>query len=200
MLWTAGLGLVSVASVVWWAAVSVEAAVAGSADLWLVAASMLGLSIVAARGPLIPSTRPWVVVSLASWAWVLACAAGEVTEAVRGGVLAIAALAILVGVHLVPSLPRDTSSNAGLAGHVLAMVALPLAGAQWGLVVAMGLATAGWAVTAAFDARRRSPVGDLLGRARQSAPAPAAGPRGPRDPDDRGERARRGRESRRRCG
>ena len=163
-LWTAGLVLASVASVVWWAAVSAEAAVAGSTDSWLVAASMTGLAIVAARGPLAPSARPWVVVSLASWAWVLACAAGEVTAASRGGVLSVAALAILIRVHLVPSLPRDPSANAGLAGHVLALVALPLAGGQWGLVVAMGLASVGWAATAAFDASRRSPVGDLLGR------------------------------------
>ena len=178
MLWTAGLGLVVVTSLVWWAAVSAEAAVADSADFWLIAASMLGLAIVAARGPLNRSARPWAVVWLASWAWVLACAASEVTDAVRGGVLSVAALAILVGVHLNPSLPRATRSNAGLAGHVLAMAALPLAGAQWGLVLAMGLASLGWAVTAAFDARGRSPVGDLLGglngRLRLLPPALAA--------------------------
>lgn len=164
LLWTAGLGLVSVASVAWWGAVSTEAAVADSADLWLIAASVLGLAIVATRGPLLPSARPWVVVSLVSWSWVLACAAAEVTATVRGGVLASAALAMVVGVHLMPSLPRESGANAGLAGHVLAMVALPLAGGHWGLVLAMGLASAGWALTAVFDARRRSPVGDLLGR------------------------------------
>ena len=163
LLWTAGLGLVSVASVAQWAFLSADAAVAASGDIWLIAASMLGLALVAVWGPLLPSARPWVVLSLASWAWFLACAVAEVTDAVRGGVLSVAALAILVVVHLVTSLPGAARSHSGLAGHVLAMVALPLAGAHWGLVLAMGLASVGWAVTAAFDARRHSPVGDLLG-------------------------------------
>ena len=162
-LWTAGLGLVSVASVVVWAILSADAAVAGSADLWLTAGSVLGLTLVTGLGPVSPSARPWVVVSLGSWAWFLGCAAAGVPDAIRGGVLAVAALAILVAVHLTASVPREATSNAGLAGHVLAMVALPMAGAQWGLVLAMGLATAGWAVTSVFDAQGRSPVGDLLG-------------------------------------
>ena len=162
-LWTAGLGLVSVASVVQWAFLSADAAVAASGDIWLIAASMLGLALVAVWGPLIPWARPWVVLSLVSWAWFLACAVAEVTDGIRGGVLSVAALAILVVVHLVTSLPGATRSHTGLAGHVLAMVALPLAGAHWGLVLAMGLASIGWALTAAFDAHRHSPVGDLLG-------------------------------------
>ena len=162
-LWTAGLGLVSVASVVVWAILSADAAVAGSADLWLTAGSVLGLTLVTGLGPMSPSARPWVVVSLGSWAWFLGCAAAGVPDAIRGGVLAVAALAIVVAVHLTASVPREAASNAGLAGHVLAMVALPMAGAQWGLVLAMGLATAGWAVTALFGAQGRSPVGDLLG-------------------------------------
>ena len=178
LLWTAGLGLVSGASVVWWAVDSAAVGTAGSADTWLIAASMVGLAIVAAWGPLSRTARPWVVMPLGSWGWVLACAAGEVTDAVRGGVLAVAALAILLAVHQMASVPRESASNAGLAGHVLAMVALPLAGAQWGLVLALGLASAGWAVTSVFDAQGRSPVGDLLGglsgRLRLLPPALAA--------------------------
>jgi hypothetical protein len=163
VLWTAGLGLVALASVVQWAFLAADAAVAGSGDVWLVAASMLSVALAAAWGPLSPWVRPWVVLSLGSWAWVLACAAGEVADAVRGGVLSLAALAILVVVHLATSLPGASRSHTGLAGHALAMAALPLAGAQWGLVLAIGLASVGWAVTAAFDARTHSPVGDLIG-------------------------------------
>ncbi len=162
LLWTAGLGLVSVASVVW-AIRSADAAVAGSAELWSTAGSVLGLALVAGLGPVSPSARPWVVVSLGSWAWFLACAAAGVPDAIRGGVMAVASLVLVVAVHLMASVPRGTASNAGLVGHVVAMVALPMAGAQWGLVLAMGLATAGWAVTSGFDAQGRSPVADLLG-------------------------------------
>ena len=178
LLWTAWLSLASVASVGLCAVDLAAAAAAGSADIWLIAASMLGLAIVAAWGPLSRTARPWVVVALGSWAWVLACAAGEVTDAVRGGVMAVAALGILVAAHLMASVPRESASNTGLAGHLLAMVALPIAGAQWGLVLALGLASAGWAVTAVFDAQGRSPVGDRLGglsgRLRLLPPALAA--------------------------
>jgi hypothetical protein len=135
------------------------------ADSLLVTATVV-LAAAAAAGPLPTTWRVWPVLALATWAWLAAADVASLPPGVGVGVLAVVALAIVVDVHVDPH-RLDAWSHPGalgLAGHALAVVAVTVTGLRLGgaLAVASTLATAGWAVTAAFDARGRSVVGELL--------------------------------------
>jgi len=98
----------------------------------------------------------------------MTCNTAGVPEVVRGTALGVVALALVVAAHLRQppgsnvATVQAVRAGVGLAGHVLALIALAAAGLEWGLVTGAALATIGWAVTAAFDSRDRSPAGAEL--------------------------------------
>ncbi|WP_407342039.1 DUF2510 domain-containing protein [Pengzhenrongella phosphoraccumulans] len=145
---------------------------ASQAARWVVVAVFAILATLGVLGPLAPTARPWVVTALAGWAWILTCEVAGLPDGVRGGVLAVAGLALVVAAHL--AWPTATGASPvraaiGLAGHALTLVALALAGSGLGLVVATAAATAGLVVTGARDDRDRSLVGRALARVGGSA-------------------------------
>src|SRR5450756_785359 len=125
---------------------------------WPTASSLLALGLVVLVGPVSTDARPWAGTALLASAWVLGCLTGSVTSLVAGGVLAAAALVMVVAAG-------RTRASLGLAGHLLGAVALGPAGGDWGLVLVAALATAGWAVTAVRADRDGSAVGAALIRA-----------------------------------
>ena len=125
---------------------------------WQTASSLLALGLVVLVGPVSTDARPWAGTALLASAWVLGCLTGSVTSLVAGGVLAAAALVMVVAAG-------RTRASLGLAGHLLGAVALGPAGGDWGLVLVAALATAGWAVTAVRADRDGSAVGAALIRA-----------------------------------
>ncbi|HEX6887132.1 MAG TPA: hypothetical protein VF143_03420 [Candidatus Nanopelagicales bacterium] len=160
--WRAWLVLLTAAGLVgslqaWVGAVTVQPS-------WAHTASGLLLTVAAALGPLRPAWRPWAVAGLASWSWLAACESGDVPAAVRGGVLAVGALALVVCAQLPRWRERAAAAQTALVGHVVGLAAVLLAGADWGLAAALALATAGWMVTALADARGTSPAGAALVR------------------------------------
>lgn len=162
----------------WWTfAVMVVAAAAWvggttastSIQNWLLTGSVVVLALASGFGPIPPVWRVWPVLGLGTCAWLMTCSTAELSVALRGCVLGIAALALVVGAHLRRSSPAvgltqdPVRAGVGLAGHVVAMLSLGAAGGLgWAAVAVTGLATTGWAITTAFDARDRSPVGAAL--------------------------------------
>ena len=169
----------------WWPAALVIAAIAaatGWADAssasqhWVVTMSVVALAIAAAVGPVPVVWRVWPVVGLGTCAWLMACTTAGATEVVRGAALGVAALALVVAAHARQQPGSDIAAvppvraGVGLAGHVLALIAVAAGGLGWGLVAGVALATTGWAVTTGFDSRDRSPVGAAMaGSAGRSA-------------------------------
>ena len=163
----------------WWPAALVTAAIAAlsawadassASQHWVVTVSVIALTIAAGVGPVPLVWRVWPVVGLGTGGWLMACATAGATQFVRGTALGVVALALVVSAHVRQPWGSDVAAvrpvraGVGLAGHLLALVALTAVGLGWGLVVGTGLATIGWAVTTAFDSRDRSPVGAWLAR------------------------------------
>ena len=165
----------------WWIALPVTAVIAevgwASVDVperWLVAGALGVLAVSALLGPIASMWRPWAVAALGTTCWVMAGSAAELPGAVRSVVPAVAALAMIVAA------PRRRAGGAelaalGLAGHVLAVVTIGLAGTGWDRVATMALATTGLVWTAWHDDQERSPVAAAIaGVAPQARPLPWA--------------------------
>jgi hypothetical protein len=134
-------------------------------DGWLVTGTFAVLAAAAAAGPSPRLARPWIVLGLAGSAWLVACQTAAIPDLVRGSVLAVAGLALVAGAHATTAaLGRDLQAHLGLAGHLLGAVAVTASGTRWGLVASLGLATAGWTMTAERDRTERSPVAAAIGR------------------------------------
>ncbi len=96
---------------------------------WMLVASFAVLALSASAGPLPASWRAWPALGLLTGAWLTAATVVAWPAAVTVGVLAGVALALVVVASLAPAQVRRWSSpgSLGLAGHVLALVALGLA-------------------------------------------------------------------------
>ena len=155
----------------WWAALPVTTAVAvtewtsvgTTGEEWLMVSSLGVLTVSAILGPLPPVWRPWAVASLGTVGWVMAASAGTFPDAVRALVPALAALAMVVVAHR-RRVPEVADPALGLAGHVLALVAVGLTGTGWGRVAVVALATTGLLWSARYDDQGRSPVGAAITR------------------------------------
>lgn len=108
---------------------------------WVALAVLVVLGLLLLVGPVLPTVRPWAVTAVLTTAWLLGCALTDVPTLVRGGAVAGAALVIVV-------VAGRRRASLALVGHALALVALVTSGPDWGLVLAVGLATAGWVLTA----------------------------------------------------
>lgn len=146
--WRGAMAVASVAAVLSWALLPAPGP-------WVAVAVLTVLGAVALRGPVAPVLRPWVVVALLGGAWLLAATTAGLPGIVRGGVLAVAGLAMV----LVSGRQRPSPA---LAGHALGLVALGTAGPDWGLVLVAALATAGWAVTAVRGERGGSRLVSMI--------------------------------------
>ena len=158
----------------WWrtagAVTALAAAVVRADNLtvgqqWLITISLVLLATAGAVGPIPGIWRSWPVTALFTAAWLSACATLDAADLVTAGTMAVAGLAIVAAAHSARwGLRRkDVAGSLGLAGHVLGLAAVPVATfGRWSLVVAVGLATAGWVLTAVMDARDLSPVGQAL--------------------------------------
>jgi hypothetical protein len=134
-------------------------------DGWLVTGTFGVLALAAALGPSSRLARPWLVLALAASGWLVACQTVPLPDLARGSVLAAAGLALVASAHvLMNAAGRDLQATLGLAGHLTGAGALVASGTEWGLVVAVGLASTGWTVTALRDRMDRSPVAAALGR------------------------------------
>ncbi|MDQ1537946.1 MAG: hypothetical protein QOE58_2339, partial [Actinomycetota bacterium] len=180
-LWwrTAGTVIALAAAVVWTTNLS-------TGQQWLVTISLGVLAMAGTVGPIPSVGRPWPVTALLAAAWFSACATLVAPDMVRVGVLAVAGLVMVAGAHWLHwGSGRGHAAGAGaagagaagagavdvgaagslaLAGHVLGVAALVATYGRWSLVVAVGLGTAGWGVTTAFEGRDASPVGQALTR------------------------------------
>jgi hypothetical protein len=136
---------------------------------WLVSGTFAALAVAALLGPLPRLAQPWVASGLAVAAWLVAAQTEALPDLVRGSVLAVAGLAMVAAAHLTRGVGRDLQVHLGLVGHLLGAVALVTGGSRWGLVVVLGLATAGWAVTAVRDAAGASPVAEAVGDLAETA-------------------------------
>ncbi len=164
--------------IVWWRAVAtlmalsamaVSAEDLGTTQHWLVTGSLVLIGLVSLVGPIPGVWRAWPVTTIFTAAWFTACATLDAPDLVRAGALAVAGLAMVVAAHLIGRVAGAVTAGAdsavGLAGHVLGLLAvMSAAEGRWSLVVAVGLATAGWIVTAVRDGLAASPVGDALRR------------------------------------
>lgn len=134
-----------------------------ASQTWQAAAAAAVLAAGAGIGPIHPSLlRPWVVLGLGAWSWVLACAAADTGADARGGGLAVVAFLVVVVATASTRGQSMARGSLGLAGHVLAVLAPWATGGGWALVLAVAAATAGFAVTSIVDLDDRSPVGELL--------------------------------------
>ena len=165
--------------VLWWDTVMVVTTLAialmaaaawptvGSARWMLVSACAL-LAVSSAVGPLPRMLRPWIVLALVTWTWVLAASVTGLATATVAVVVSLGALVVVVWSHLLPHpLARWVDAGSGaLAGLALGLLAvLPTTSARgWGLALAVTLATASWLVTAACTELGRSPATDLAVR------------------------------------
>jgi hypothetical protein len=179
-LWwrTAGTVMALAAATVWTTQLS-------SGQQWLITTSLVALAMAGIVGPIPGAVRPWPVTTLVTTAWFSACATLEAQNMVRVAVVAVAGLVIVVSAHSprwgtgreraagakgaeaagVEAVSVGAAGSLGLAGHVLGVAAVLVATyGRWSLVVAMGLGTAGWVVTTAWDVRDASPVGQALRR------------------------------------
>jgi len=171
-LWwrTAGTVMALAAAAVWTTNLS-------TGQQWLITASLAVLAMAGTVGPIPSVGRPWPLTALFAAAWFSACATLEAPDMVRVGMLAVAGLAMVAGAHLlrwgsgrehvtgVGPVGVGAAGSLGLAGHVLGVAAVLVATyGRWSLVVAVGLGTAGWVVTTAYDGRDTSPVGQALRR------------------------------------
>lgn len=167
--------------ITWWRTAATLIALAAMAvsteDLsttqhWLVTGSLALTGLACLVGPLPGAWRPWPVTALLTAAWFTACATLEAPDLVRSGALALAGLAMVVAAHAMSGVAgsagapdADLNAGIGLAGHVLGLLAvLSVAQGRWSPVVAVGLGTAAWVVTAVRDGQGASPVGDALRR------------------------------------
>ncbi len=173
--------------------IGAAAPVLTSVDQWTVIGAIATLAVASAWGPVPRLARPWLLAGLGTWAWALTCTAATIPDAVRGTVPAALALLVVLAAHAPRPAPGarvaaaatsaeiwpgdahrrreegggargiDLAGSTGLAAHAVALVSIGLGGAAWGALATVGLATAGFAATTAFDAVRTSPVVDALG-------------------------------------
>ncbi|MDN5791343.1 MAG: hypothetical protein L0H25_10805, partial [Micrococcales bacterium] len=159
----------------WWAAGTVVVALLaamlwtdqpGTRDLWSVAGCFALLAVASGFAPVPHQWRPGLVVALGCVTWLAAAEALSLAPIARLSVLSAAGLAMVGLAHLAgPAGRRRDAVGIGLAGHAIGLAAIALAAqTRWALVVATGLATAGWSVTVWRDARGRSVVGDAVRR------------------------------------
>lgn len=162
--WPAALVIAAIAAAIGWADAS------SASQHWVITMSVVALAIAAGVGPVPVVWRIWPVVGLGTCAWLMACTTAGATEVVRGAALGVVALALVVAAHVRQPQRSDIATVApvragvGLAGHLLALIAVAAGGLGGGLVAGAALATIGWAVTTAFDSRDRSPVGAAMAR------------------------------------
>lgn len=157
----------------WWAAALAVALVAVPGSVlavtttqrWWMVGALVVLLVSLVRGPVPWVWRVWALTSVAAWTWWSAALLLGVPDVLRGTVLGAIGLALVAAAHtLAARLQPVERLSTGAAGHALAVVALVTGGTGWGLTVVLGLATAGFAVSAGFDAVGRSPVVDGLTR------------------------------------
>ena len=129
---------------------------------WMSVAAPAVLALSAAVGPLPRAWRAWPTLALASWSWWLGATLVGAPVVVVAGVPAAVALVVVLSVHVAPSLLRTWSDpgSLGLAGHVLALVAVALSDVMtgWLPAVLVTATMAGFVVTAAYDEAADSPV------------------------------------------
>lgn len=131
---------------------------------WVLAASFALLALGTVVGPLALVWRAPALALEASLSWLAAAAALGLSYDVRLSVLAVAGPCI-VGLAHVRRVPpaRVEPVSTGLTGHVLGLVAAAaLIDTTWGVVLGVGMATIGWAVTGWSEAQERSTVGSAL--------------------------------------
>ena len=166
----------------WWAALPVMSFVAvtgwdsvgTTGEKWLVAGSLAVLTVSALLGPLPAVWRPWAVAALGTVGWIMAGSAGTFPVAVLALVPGLAAVVMVVAAHR-RQVPDVGDPALGLAGHVLALVAVGLSGTGGDRVAVVALATAGLLWTAWHDDQGRSPVGSAVARlSPQARPLPWA--------------------------
>ncbi|HET7820175.1 MAG TPA: hypothetical protein VFL10_01510 [Ornithinibacter sp.] len=140
-------------------------------EVWLLVVGFGVLTVAAALGPLSVRWRPPVVTAVATLTWVSAAAQLDASALALATPPAMLALALVIAAHAStpPTSPRPgrrasiDPASLGLTGHALGLVAIPLASVQgWAPVIAVALATAGFAVTGWLDTGHRSPVGSAL--------------------------------------
>ncbi|GAA2154437.1 hypothetical protein GCM10009826_14580 [Humibacillus xanthopallidus] len=131
---------------------------------WLLAATLVLLSVSSAFGPMDRRVRPPVVTALASATWVVAAGAAAATQAVVVTSLGVVGLALVIAAHVPSRTTRRVHlASLGLTGHALGAATLLMAlGTEWALVAATVLATAGWCVTGWLDSKDRSVVGSAF--------------------------------------
>jgi hypothetical protein len=171
--------------VLWWDAAMVvsvlaTALMAGTAwpsavaARWMLVAAVAVLTLSSVVGPLPPALRPWVVLSLATWGWLLVGWMLALPVLPLALVPAVAAVAVVVAVHARPdALTRwQHPGSSAWAGLTLGATAVVLTGGSlgWALVLTMALATSAWLVVTAWTAVGRSPATEVV----RSVAAPAA--------------------------
>ncbi|EWT05857.1 hypothetical protein N864_01700 [Intrasporangium chromatireducens Q5-1] len=137
---------------------------------WSGAVSFALLALGALVGPLRPVAKPVVATLLGLGAWLVGTDGTRVSGDLRWAVPAVAGLALVALVHLLPAgitaqgPRRSVAVATALSGHALGagMVAAAV-DTDWGLVAAVAASTGGWCVTGWRQVRGASPVAATLG-------------------------------------
>jgi len=133
---------------------------------WMLVAALAVLTLASVVGPLPPVVRPWVVLSLATWCWLLAGPMLAVPLVALVLVPAVVALGVVVATHARPDLLTrwqhpGSSAWAGLALGAAAVV--ETGGVRgWALALSVALATSGWLAVTAWTAVGRSPATEVV--------------------------------------
>lgn len=154
----------------WWCAaaasvalVAIPGAVAAGTpgQRWWMVTALATLVLGLVRGPVPWVWRVWVLMSVVAWTWWSTALLLELSPVLRGSVLGALGLILVLVAHSERArIGAVGRFSTGGAGHVLTVCALATGGAAWGVPAVLGLATAGFAVSAAFDTVGRSPVVD----------------------------------------